>query len=75
MGVVTFTTKDAYRVMLKDYPDVLSVRQMCDILHISTKTGYQMIRKQDIQALKIGRNYRVPKLSILRHLVVKSAKG
>lgn len=68
MGVAAFTEKDAYRLMLKNYPDVISVQQMCDILHISTKTGYRMIRKREIQVLKIGRSYRVPKLSILRHL-------
>jgi excisionase family DNA binding protein len=82
VGVAAFTEKDAYRLMLRNCPDVISVQQMCDILHISTKTGYRMIRKQEIQVLKIGRSYRVPKLSILRHLtdcqkplpVVKSAK-
>lgn len=68
MGVTAFTEKDAYRLMLRNYPDVMSVQQMCDILHISTKTGYRMIQKQRIQVLKIGRSYRVPKLSILRHL-------
>lgn len=68
MGVAAFTEKDAYRLMLRNYPDVMSVQQMCDILHISTKTGYRMIREQKIQVLKIGRSYRVPKLSILLHL-------
>lgn len=68
MGVAAFTERDAYRLMLRNYPDVMSVQQMCDVLHISTKTGYQMIRRQEIQVLKIGRSYRVPKLSILRHL-------
>ena len=68
MGIAAFTEKDAYRLMLRNYPDVMSVQQMCDILHISTKTGYQMISKKEIQVLKIGRSYRVPKLSILRHL-------
>lgn len=70
MGVAAFTEKDAYRLMLRNYPDVMSVQQMCDILHISTKTGYRMIRNQEIQVLKIGRSYRVPKLTILRHLTV-----
>ena len=68
MGMAAFTEKDAYRLMLRNYPDVMSVKQMCDVLHISTKTGYRMIHRQEIQVLKIGRSYRVPKLSILRHL-------
>lgn len=68
MSSIVLSERDAYRLILRNYPDVMSVQQMCDILHISTKTGYRMIRKQEIQVLKIGRSYRVPKLSILRHL-------
>ena len=71
MGVAAFTEKDAYRLMLRNYPDVMSVQQMCDILQISTKTGYRMIQKQEILVLKIGRSYRVPKLTILRHLTAR----
>lgn len=39
VGVAAFTEKDAYRLMLRNYPDVMSMQQLCDILHISTKTG------------------------------------
>ena len=31
--------QEAYKLMLKAYPDVLTIQQMCDILGISTKTG------------------------------------
>lgn len=68
MNHSALTEREAYRLMLRNYPDVMNVKQMCDVLHISTKTGYRMIRRQEIHALKIGRSYRVPKLSILRHL-------
>jgi hypothetical protein len=30
--------KDAYKLMLTEYPDVLSFEQMCDVLKISPKT-------------------------------------
>ncbi|MFT8887584.1 MAG: helix-turn-helix domain-containing protein [Ethanoligenens sp.] len=71
VGMAAFTERDAYRLMLRDYPDVMNVQQMCDVLHIGTKTGYRMILRQEIQVLKIGRSYRVPKRSILRHLTVR----
>ena len=32
----------AYKFMLKRYPDVLDINQMCEILGISTKTGYAL---------------------------------
>ena len=34
-----FNRRDAYRVMLRKYPDVMNIEQMCDALRISTKTG------------------------------------
>ena len=40
MGEETLNPRDAYRVMLRDYPDVLNIDQMCEILSVSTKTGY-----------------------------------
>lgn len=39
----TISQRDAYKLMLKDYPDVMSIEQMCEILSISTKTGYRIL--------------------------------
>ena len=52
---------DAYRIMLRDYPDVLNIEQMCEILGISTKTGYALLKNGKVQHLRIGRFYRIPK--------------
>ena len=46
---------DAYRIMLRDYPDVLNIEQMCEILGISTKTGYALLKNGKVQHLRIGR--------------------
>ena len=43
------THRDAYRVMLREYPDVLNIEQMCEILKISTKTGYRLLKDGQIQ--------------------------
>ena len=37
MGEENLNPRDAYRVMLRDYPDVLNIDQMCEILSVSTK--------------------------------------
>ena len=57
----TISQRDAYKLMLKDYPDVMSIEQMCEILSISTKTGYRILREGKILSLKVGRAYRIPK--------------
>jgi len=50
----TISQRDAYKLMLKDYPDVMSIEQMCEILSISTKTGYRILREGKICCLKVG---------------------
>ncbi|MFR3664918.1 helix-turn-helix domain-containing protein [Flintibacter sp.] len=64
--------RDAYRLMLKDYPDVMDIGQMCAVLGISTKTGYKLLKDGEIAYLKIGRAYRIPKAHLLRYLKVVS---
>lgn len=58
----------AYRIMLRNYPDVLDIKQMCEILGISTKTGYGLIQEKKIESLKVGRAYRIPKPFLLSYL-------
>ena len=62
--------RDAYRLMLKDYPDVMDIGQMCEALGVSTKTGYKLLKDGKIECLKIGRANRIPKAYILRYLQI-----
>ena len=64
----TLSSKDAYSLMLKEYPDVLDINQMCEILGVSTKTGYKILKAGKINSLKIGRTYRIPKVHIISFL-------
>ena len=55
-----------YMNMLKDYPDVLKIKDMCEVLGgISTKTGYKLLRENKIESIKVGREYCVSKISIV----------
>lgn len=56
-------------IVLKDYPDVMDIEQMCQILSVSTKTGYKLIREGKIACLKIGRSFRIPKANIKKYLL------
>ena len=57
-----------YNVRLKDFPDILNVDQLCEVLGISTKTGYKLLSNGTIDALKVGRMYRIPKVHVLTYL-------
>ena len=37
--------REAYRLMLREYPDVMDIEQMCRVLHVSTKTGYRILQE------------------------------
>ena len=65
-----FNQRDAYRVMLRKYPDVMNIEQMCDALRISTKTGYKLLHEGKIPAMKIVRSYRIPKAHLFTYLQI-----
>lgn len=63
-------TKSAYTKMLKGYPDVLNIKQMCEILGgISTKTGYKMLNENVIESVRIGRQFRIAKISLINFML------
>jgi len=64
------TQREAYKLMLKEYPDVMSIDQMCEVLSVSTKTGYKIIKEGSICCLKVGRAYRIPKAHLLSYLCI-----
>ena len=64
--------KDAYTLMLKGYPDLLNIEDMCAILQISTKTGYRLLHEGKIDCIKIGRKYCIPKIHLLAYLKICS---
>lgn len=66
------SSKDAYKIMLKEYPDIMNIEQMCEVLCISTKTGYRILREGKICCLKVGRSYRIPKAHLFSYLCIGS---
>lgn len=62
-----------YGILIKDYPDIMDVDTMCQMLGISTKTGYKLLKSKTITALKVGRAYRIPKQHVLSYLKMISA--
>ncbi len=51
-----------------EYPDVVSVEQLQSMLNIGRNTAYKMLGEGTIKAAKVGRNYIIPKISVLDYL-------
>ena len=53
--------------MFLEYPDVLSVKQLCEALGISRATAYYILQDGQLHSLKVGRAYRIPKRSLIEY--------
>ncbi|MFC5404244.1 helix-turn-helix domain-containing protein [Cohnella soli] len=67
---------DPYQLLFQTIPDVVTVEQMCTMLGgISTKTGRKLLQSRRIAHFRIGRFYKIPKLSIIQYLREIEALG
>ncbi len=65
--------RNEYAKMLKDYPELIRIEQLCEALGgISTKTGYKLLKEKRIASLKIGREYRITKSNLIDYLMKQS---
>lgn len=65
----SISTRQAYKIMLMGYPDVLDVCHICEILKISRKTVYNLMSRNMISHIRIGRKYKVAKIDFIRYLM------
>ena len=54
--------------MLNKYPDVLNVKQLCEVLDIGKNTAYKLLKNREIKALRIGTVYKIPKREVIKYL-------
>lgn len=59
-------------MQLKEYPDVLTIYDLMDILHIGKNLAYRLVKDNIISSHKIGRCYRIPKCCV--EIYLKSAQ-
>jgi excisionase family DNA binding protein len=51
--------------MFSNYPDVLDIKQVCEMLNIGRNNAYIMIKNNVITSVRIGRKIRVSKESLV----------
>lgn len=61
--------KRAYQTMLRRLPDVINVEQLMEVLCISKKTCYNLLQSGEIEAIRVGRSYRIPKIKVFKYLL------
>jgi excisionase family DNA binding protein len=62
--------QEYYKVMFTEYPDVVNVEQLCEMLGgPSSKSVYRLLKEGAIQSYWIGKRYRIPKVSVIEYLI------
>ncbi len=64
----TNINKQNTMAMFSDYPDVVSVEQVTEMLHIGQVLAYKLLKDGTIKARKVGRRYIIAKKSIIDFL-------
>ncbi len=65
----TITPRQAYKTMLTEYPDVLDIPHICEILKINRKTAYKILNSGEICCVRIGKKYKIAKLDLINYLI------
>lgn len=58
--------------MLDQYGDIITVEQLCKILNTGRNRVYELLQTNQIRAFRLGRNWKIPKLSVEHYLKTQS---
>ena len=64
----TMTDCSVYTAVFDNYPDVVTVAQLFEMLGICDKSAYRLLRNNKVKHIRFGQTYRVPKKHILKYL-------
>jgi excisionase family DNA binding protein len=56
---------------ISDYPDILTVQEASELLGVSTKTVYKLLKEGSICKRAVGRAFKIPKVNITDYLGIK----
>ena len=54
--------------MLRNYPDVLNVKQLCEAIGIGRNKAYELLNSNCIKHKRIGKNFCIPKKFVIKYL-------
>lgn len=66
--------RELYQMMFLEYPDIVTVKELREMLGISRKLAYKLIDYGYIHAVKIGTTLKIPKISVINYVMEKEVK-
>ena len=59
--------KELYSVMFSEYPDIVTIEDIQEMLGISRHFAYKLITDGYIHGRKIGSGYKIPKINVINY--------
>ena len=60
---------EAYEIMFKDYPDVVNIKELSEMLGICSKKAYELVRSGAIPVLPCSKCYKIAKLNVIGYML------
>ena len=60
--------KENYEIMFTTYPDLVNIKQLTKMLGIGITLAYKLVKNNTIKAIKVGREYKIPKRNVIAYL-------
>lgn len=60
--------KEGHIMALEQYPDILTVEELCSVLNIGANSAYELLNKGIVPAFRIGRRWKIPKESVISYI-------
>lgn len=57
-----------YGLMFREYPDAITAEQVQQMLGVGRRKVYELLKSGEIPSIRMGRLYRIPKLSVIDYL-------
>ena len=61
--------KELYNMMFPEFPDIVTVAQLQEMLGVSRHLAYDLINDGSIRGLKIGHAFKIPKVSVIAYVM------
>lgn len=62
-------TNQILNMMFKDYPDIVGVKELQQMLDIKRTKAYELLKSGIIKSIKIGKDYKISKFNIIAYVL------
>ena len=59
--------------MFEQYDDILTFSELAEALKVGSTQAYRLVRSQKIKAFKEGKDWKIPKTSVIQYITDQTA--